>query len=166
MNLGKQLGWIEGNLDVGRVKVVLPLLSFHWEKLKVVLMTLHRDAFRTQGHTRERCIFHSDCERSVSVRCQWWRHLIIAKTAEGNTEHLCHTHTHDNINTTSTQVWFYGSDWPLLVLKGKTLPEVDFLIFRGEFGYHVRFHGKSIWERGREKDRGWIDWCDTLLWKH
>ena len=94
MNLGKQLGWIEGNLDVGRVKVVLPLLSFPWEKLKVVLMTLHRDAFRTQGHTRERCIFHSDCERSVSVRCQWWRHLIIAKTAEGNTEHLWHTHTH------------------------------------------------------------------------
>ena len=99
MNLGKQLGWIEGNLDVGRVKVVLPLLSFHWEKLKVVLKTLHRDAFRTRGHTRERCIFHSDCERSVSVRCQWWRHLFIAKTAEGNTEHLWHTHTHTHTIT-------------------------------------------------------------------
>ncbi len=34
---------------------------------------------------------------------------------------------------------------PVLVLEGKSLPKVNFLVFWGEFGYHICFHGKQIW---------------------
>lgn len=36
---------------------------------------------------------------------------------------------------------------PFLVLEGKSFPEINFLVLRGEFWHHVHFHGKQIYRR-------------------
>ncbi len=36
---------------------------------------------------------------------------------------------------------------PLLVFERRALPEVDFLIFRGEFGHHLCVHGGDLWKQ-------------------
>lgn len=76
----------------------------------------------------------TECLRLQPINYKQWFHNLT----EGGKK--------KSIDNTSQSVFI-----PVLVLEGKRLPEVNLLVFWGEFWCHIHFHGKQIW-RGRNKE--------------